>query len=148
MTTVEIRLLRAGEGAVLESVAPDVFDNPVDAGLSAEFLEDPRHHLAVAVEAGRVVGMASGLHYVHPDKPTEFWVAEVGVSPTHQGQGIGKRLLASLFERARELGCAEAWVLTEEDNTVARRLYAGAGGRETAEPPIMYEFDLGIGSSP
>jgi ribosomal protein S18 acetylase RimI-like enzyme len=148
VTTVEIRILGDGDGALLENVAPEVFDNPVDARWSAEFLADPRHHLAVALDAGAVVGMASGLHYVHPDKPPELWVDEVAVAPTHQGRGIGKRLMGSLFERARELGCAGAWVLTESDNTVARRLYASVGGKETPQPPIMYEFDLGTSPSP
>ena len=57
---------------------------------TAEFLADSRHHLAVAVDEGRVVGMASAVHYVHPDKPPELWINEVGVAPTHRGLGIGR----------------------------------------------------------
>lgn len=141
--TIEIRILGPGDEAMLANVAPDVFDDPVDNRWSAEFLADSRHHLAVAIDAGRVVGMASALHYVHPDKPPELWVNEVGVAPTYQGHGVGKQLLAALFERGRELECAEAWVLTERTNAPARRLYASLGGRETPEPPVMFEFKLG-----
>jgi len=147
MTDIEIRILGPGDGAVLSEVAPDVFDGPADARWSAEFLADPRHHLAVATDAGRVVGMASAVHYVHPDKAPELWINEVGVSSAHQSQGVGKRLLAALLGRGRELGCAEAWVLTERTNEVARRLYAGSGGRETLEQPVMFEFRLGAGAS-
>jgi ribosomal protein S18 acetylase RimI-like enzyme len=139
---VEIRLLGPGDGAVLERVAPDVFDHPVDPRWNAQFLADPRHHLAVAVEGGVVVGMASAVHYVHPDKAPELWVNEVGVAATHRKRGIGKRLLAALFERGRELGCTAAWVLTEMENQEARALYAAAGGRETPERPVMFEFTL------
>lgn len=57
---VTIRVLGADDGSVLENVAPDVFDGPLDPRWSAEFLADQRHHLAVALDAtGTVVGLAS-----------------------------------------------------------------------------------------
>jgi len=67
---IEIKLLGPGDEAVLLHVAPEVFDYAVDHQLSAEFLNDPRHHLTVAIESGVVVGFASGVHYIHPDKKT------------------------------------------------------------------------------
>jgi ribosomal protein S18 acetylase RimI-like enzyme len=137
-------MLGPTDGAVLQNVAPDVFDYPVDARWSAEFLADPRHHLAVAVddESGQVVGMASGLHYVHPDKPPELWVNEVGVAPSHQGRGVGRQVLAALLAHGRTLGCKEAWVLTSQSNTAARHMYAAAGGVEESEAPLMITFAL------
>ena len=69
-----IRLLGPGESAVLDRVADCVFDNPVDPRWAAEFFADPRHHLAVALDGGVVIGMASAVHYVHPDKPPQLWV--------------------------------------------------------------------------
>ena len=128
--SVTMRLLGPADAKLLDRVAPGVFDNPVDARLAAEFLADPRHHLVVAVIDGLVVGMATGVHYIHPDKPRELWVNEVGVAPAHQRHGIGKRLLQALFAHGRALGCAEAWLGTEETNTAARRLYAVSGGEE------------------
>src|SRR6476646_2799547 len=138
-----IRILGRLDASMLADVAPDVFDNPVDPRLTAEFLDDSRHHLAVAMVEGRVIGMASAVHYVHPDKPPELWINEVGVAPTHRGLGIGRRLLDSLFERGRSLGCRQAWVATGPGNVAARRLYAAAGGRESPEPFVMVEFELG-----
>jgi ribosomal protein S18 acetylase RimI-like enzyme len=140
--SITIRVLGPDDGAVLGRVAPDVFDDPVDARWSAEFFADPRHHLAVAIEDGVVVAMASALHYVHPDKPPELWVNEVGVAPTHQGRRIGRRVLTALLEHAKTLGCRAAWLLTSADNTAAQRMYAAAGGREEDEPPVMVTFDL------
>ena len=46
-------------------VAPGVFDNAIDPRWTAEFLSDPQHHFAVAIDEGRVVGTASAVHYVH-----------------------------------------------------------------------------------
>ncbi|HEV3343529.1 MAG TPA: GNAT family N-acetyltransferase [Pirellulales bacterium] len=137
-----VSILGSGDAPVLDHVAPDVFDHAVDPRWPAEFLADPRHHLAVAIDDGRVVGMASAVHYVHPDKPPELWVNEVGVAPTHREKGIGRRLLSALFERGRSLGCGTAWVATEPSNTPARRLYAGVGGKESPEPFLMVEFEL------
>jgi aminoglycoside 6'-N-acetyltransferase I len=138
--SVDIRLLGRGDARVLDRVAPDVFDGPVDQRFTKEFFADPRHHLVVALDDGVVVGMASAVHYVHPDKPRELWINEVGVAPTHQRQGIAGRILEALLAHGRSLGCDEAWVLTEEDNASARRLYERAGG--TAERSVMYSFDL------
>jgi GNAT superfamily N-acetyltransferase len=140
---VEIRLLGTGDVTTLERVAPDVFDGPVDERWSVEFAADARHHLAIAVDSECVVGMASAVHYVHPDKGPDLWVNEVAVAATHQGQGVGRRLLDALFEHGRRLGCREAWVLTEETNAVARKLYSHVGGTESTA--IMYTFSLDAG---
>ena len=138
--TPTIRLLRPGDMAVLSNVAEDVFDEDVDPGWTAEFLNDPRHHLVVALLGGQVIGMASAVHYVHPDKPPELWVNEIGVTPAHRQRGIGRQLMAALFSRGRELGCKEAWLGTEESNMAARRLYASVGGAE--QSMVYFTFDL------
>jgi len=71
--------------------------------------------------------MASVFHYVHPDKPAQLFVNEVGVAASHQSQGIGLRLLTALLEHGRRIGCTEAWVATEQNNIAARALYRRAG---------------------
>jgi ribosomal protein S18 acetylase RimI-like enzyme len=139
--TIEIRILGAGDEAVLAGVAGDVFDDPILPQAAREFLVDPRHHLAVAIEDQVVIGFASGVHYIHPDKAhPEFWVNEVGVAPAFQKRGVGKALMGALLAEARELGCKEAWVLTERDNTPAMRLYQSLGGDEAAEKTVMFTF--------
>ena len=125
-----VRVLTSSEAHILSNVAPDVFDGPVDPRYTAEFFADPRHHLAGALEGNLVVGMASGVHYLHPDKPPELFINEVAVSEGWQGQGLGRQLLDALMAHAQRLGCVAAWVLTEEENTVARRLYTSVGGME------------------
>jgi aminoglycoside 6'-N-acetyltransferase I len=85
-----IRLLGPGDASVLDNVAPGAFDNAIDRRWTAEFLSDPRHHLAVAIDEGRVVGMASGVHYVHPDKAPHLFIDEIAEAPPYQGQGIGR----------------------------------------------------------
>ena len=140
--TLEIRLLAAGDEGVLGNVAPGVFDHDVLPAMAAEFLADPRHHIAVALDAGLVVGFASAVHYVHPDKPPELWVNEVGVADAHQGRGLAVRLLHALFEAGRAADCRQAWVLTDRSNAAAMRLYQKAGGVEAAGETVMFEFSL------
>ena len=139
---IDVRMLDRAESSVLDRVAPGVFDGAVDPRWTAEFLADSRHHLAVALDQGVVVGMASAVHYVHPDKPRELWINEVGVTSSHQGQGIGKRLLRALLEHASTLGCTEAWVLTDADNIAAQRLYRAAGGTAEPDQAVMFTFPL------
>ena len=139
---VEIRLVGADDAALLERVAADVFDGPIDPRWTAQVLADARHHLVLALDAGVVVGMASAVHYVHPDKAPELWINEVGVAPEHRGRHVGRAMLAALLAHARTLGCGAAWVLTDRVNPPAERLYESAGG--VAAPPggKMYTFDL------
>lgn len=146
--TIIVRVLGKDDLAVLDTVAEDVFDGPVDPRWAGEFLADPRHHLAVAIADGVVVGMASGVHYVHPDKAPELWVNEVGVSPPFQNQGLGRRLVRLLFARGREVGCATGWVGTDFDNLIARKLYRSVGGVEESQPFVLVNFSLEEGEIP
>jgi len=141
--TIEIKVLGPQDAGVLDQVAPEVFDDPIDVRRAEEFLADPRHHLTVAVEDGWVVGFVSAVHYVHPDKPhPELWINEVSVAATHRRRGLGTRLLHTMFEMARGLGCTEAWVLTDRANTPAMRLYSAAGSAEVPTDHVMFTFRL------
>lgn len=137
---IEVRLLGPADATVLERVADDVFDGPIDPERVREFLADSRHHLAVALFEGTVVGMASAVHYVHPDKAPELWINEVGVATGHRRQGLARRLLDALREHGVVLGCTNAWVLTEPGNDAANALYGALGGAR--EETVLYDFQL------
>ena len=104
---LDFRILTAADITILDHVAPDVFDDDLQPTLVSEFLRDDRHHLAVAIDNGQLVGFASGVHYVHPDKPSELWINEVGVAPSHQGRGIGKAVMRTLLEKVNRLSVLE-----------------------------------------
>lgn len=116
------------------------------ARLAADLLADPRHHLVVALDRGVIVGFVSGVHYVHPDKPAQMFINEVGTADSHRAQGVGKAMLGTMLDRARSLGCSEAWVLTDDDNLPARRLYGALGGRPV-RAGLMYTFDFAVDGS-
>lgn len=141
---IEVLLLGPNDAAVLDTVADEVFDGPLDRVWRASFFADPRHHLAVALDGNEVVGMVSAVHYVHPDKAPQLWINEVGVAPAHRKQGIGRRLLETMLARGKALGCSEAWLGTEAQNMAARKLYESLNSKP--EPFLLYSFDLGGGS--
>ena len=141
--SIDIRILGPEDGAILNHVAPDVFDDPIVPQSVQEFLGSPQHQIVVAIDNGLVVGFASAVLYVHPDKPNpELWVNEVGVAPSHQNRGVGKAILRALLDVARKAGCAEAWVLTERQNLPAIRLYQAVGGEEGQDELVMFSFKL------
>ncbi len=89
MSETTIRLLEPADRPLLDRVAEDVFDAPIDPRWTEEFLRDPRHHMAVALVDDEIVAMASAVHYVHPDKGPELWINEVGVAgSTGRGEAV------------------------------------------------------------
>jgi len=143
MSQVEVRMASVADADALERAGDAVFDHRVQRAWLVDFFANPSNLLATAIADGEVVGMASGVVYVHPDKPRQLFVNEVGVADGYRRRGVGARLLRALLGRGRELGCTEAWVATEDGNPAARALYASAGGVEEAEGAVLYVFSLG-----
>lgn len=99
--------------------------------------------MIVALSNGIVVGQCAAVVHRHPDKATELYIDEVGVSPAFQRQGIAREMLAAMFALGRELGCAEAWVGTEPNNIAARALYEKLPESVApAEGFVMYSYKL------
>ena len=138
--TIEIRRLWSGDAAVLDRVAPDVFDAPVHPRRLAAYLAEPGHLMLVAIANGVVVGQCAAVIHRHPDKATELYIDEVGVAPAFWRQGIARRMLDAMLALGRELDCAESWVGTEHDNVAARRLYESRGA--AGEPFVLYLYAL------
>jgi ribosomal protein S18 acetylase RimI-like enzyme len=135
-------VVNQANAALLDSVDEDVFDHEVQPELLRAFLANPSNLLVVAVAEGQVVGMASGISYVHPDKPLSLFINEVGVSSRFHRQGLGRRLVSQLIQTGQELGCTEAWVATELSNSPARALYTALGGVPDEEHAVVYVYPL------
>jgi ribosomal protein S18 acetylase RimI-like enzyme len=140
LAKVEIRRLGPGDASVLDRVAADVFDEPINKKRLAAYLREPGHFLFVALVEELVIAQAAAVIHRHPDKVTELYIDEIGVTPAFQNQGVATRLLDALFKLGREEGCEEAWVGTGHENAAANRLYEKRGAK--SEPFLLYLYKL------
>ncbi len=127
---------------LLERVAPDVFDYPVQPEHLARFVADARHVMFLAVADDQVIGMASGVEYFHPDKPPQFWINEIGVAPEYRNRGAGRSLTRALIDEARRRGCVFAWLGTAQDNVAAQACFNAIADDDPPEAFLLYEWDL------
>ncbi|HVM26049.1 MAG TPA: ribosomal protein S18-alanine N-acetyltransferase [Mycobacteriales bacterium] len=86
---------------------------------------DTRHYL-VALDGDRVAGYAGLCDY-----PDEAWVQTMAVAPSHQGRGLGARLLTALLEEAARREQRVVSLEVRAGNEVAQRLYARHGFART-----------------
>jgi ribosomal protein S18 acetylase RimI-like enzyme len=139
--TPDIIRLTPANASLLDAVADEVFDEPVDRTRVAAYIADPSNIMLLAVADSEVVAQCAAVIHRHPDKVTELYIDEVGVALAFQRQGLATRMLDAMFAIGKEAGCGEAWVGTEIDNEAARRLYETRGGT-TPELFVMYLYKL------
>lgn len=112
--------------------AGHLFDHPPSSEWTDQFLARDGHHLLLAERGGIPVGFVSGIEVAHPDKPTEMLLYELGVEQASRRQGVGRALVTSLADLARDRGCAGMWVPVEAGDEPAVATYRSAG----AEAPV------------
>ncbi len=128
--------------SLLDDVDDDVFDRPVRPDLLYEYLSNVSNALIVATINGQVVGMVTGIAYVHPDKPKSLFINEIGVSARFQRCGIGTQLLHAMLDWGRSHGCLSAWVAAIVDDHTARCFYEATGGVEETQHAVVYTYPL------
>ena len=137
---MEIRDLGPGDVDAVVA-ASDLFDDPAVDRFAQRFLDSEGHHLLVAYEDDRPVGFVSGVEMTHPDKGTEMFLYELGVSEPYRRRRIGTALVMSLRQTAIDRGCYGMWVLTDIDNEAALATYDRACATERSSH-VMVSWDL------
>lgn len=116
---------------------------PLDAAALAAFLADPRLYLLLAVQVGRVVGSLYGYSLQSPYcRPPQFLLYAIDVRPECSGHGIGTSLVARFIEEARRANASEVWVLTDETNAAALKMYSRCGMKRAPTADVMLILDL------
>jgi ribosomal protein S18 acetylase RimI-like enzyme len=136
-----VEIWRAESGAEERvKAAEPLFDDPVDLEAARRFLAEGANELLIAYVDGEPAGFVSGTELSHPDKARpELFLNELGVDEAYRGCGIGRALVARLWEIAQSRGCRGMWVLTDDDNVAANKVYAAAGGTR-GDDQVMYEW--------
>jgi ribosomal protein S18 acetylase RimI-like enzyme len=73
----------------------------------------------------------------------ECYLAELYVAPDRRGQGIGRALMETAIEVARQEGADSMDLGTSEDDVAARALYESLGfvNREGPDGPVAYFYE-------
>ena len=136
---LELHWITASNAALLENVAPGVFDHDVDQARLTAYLAQPVNWMCLALHDGLVVGMLMAVIHYHPDKPTELFLDEIGTGDDWRCKGIASALIQKLFERADAEDIEEIWLGTEPDNDPANALYRKF--KHEREDAVIYYFD-------
>ena len=122
-----IRPFRIADAADLCRIYPMFFvDNAVWYGSS---------RITVAEADGRVIGFVMWGPAFEPawfDHGVDRWAElhELHVHPDYQDRGIGTRLVRAAIHQARDSGYRVMYLIAEEGNAPARRVYEKNGFRE------------------
>ena len=98
-------------------------DDPWPAVAFVRELEAKHIHYVAARTEDKLVGYA-GIARLGRKPPYEYEIHTIGVDPAYQGQGIGRRMLADLFDFASG---GVVFLEVRTDNEAAIRLYQSAG---------------------
>jgi ribosomal protein S18 acetylase RimI-like enzyme len=105
-----------------------------------EVLAQRAHYVGLlAWDGARPVGLVNAFEGVSTFKARPLLnIHDIAVAASHQGRGIGRRLLAQAEAIARERGCCKLTLEALEGNTGAIGLYRSVGF-------VAYELDPAMG---
>lgn len=133
LSPVEFRPFEPGdESAFLELNQAWIADNFVVEEKDREVLNDPVGHildLGGAIFMAAQEGVAMGTCALLAMEEGVFEVAKMTVAEQYRGQGIGRRLLAHVIGRAREMGASRLYLETNSKLENAIHVYESLGFR-------------------
>jgi GNAT superfamily N-acetyltransferase len=106
-----------------------------DATWSRFFAAGESVRALVAERDGRLLGI---VHYLFHRStsllgPTRY-LQDLFTAPEARGAGVGRALIAAVYERARDRGARRVYWHTHETNTTAIRLYDKVATRQSLTP--------------
>ena len=123
MPLITIERVTPATAHLLDRVAPGVFNDPIDPMRLDFYFAQSSTMLLVACDGALVVGQVKAAIHWHPDKAADLYLDELRVAPSHQRQGLARRLLSATEDWARERGCTDIWLATGADNEAGQSLY-------------------------
>lgn len=91
-------------------------------------------------EPSNVIGFYIGEYVID-----EATLMDICVSPSHQGKGLGKKLLIDFIEQSKAKGAAKIWLEVRAKNISAQMLYMNIGFIETGRRTGYYPSARGFG---
>lgn len=106
-----------------------------------KFLEDSDRIYLVAYIEDELAGAVHGFIHLHPTGVKYFYVDEVDTIKAFRQKGVATALMNEAFRIAKEYGCDEVWLGTEDDNVAANALYKSLKPSEVEHGPI-YSYKI------
>ena len=125
---------------LIEELENRVFDSEIFTTIFQSYLEDPLTCMFVAVEEeNRVCGFISckGQPLIHHEGLV-FEIQELIVTATHQGRGIGKKLIDALKPELKRLGAKSLEVTSNKRRKEAHAFYQSVGFLNSHEKFTIY----------
>lgn len=98
--------------------------------------EHPTTLVFLAYDGDKAIGIAlcfRGFSSFHA-KPL-INIHDLAVLPEYRGHGIGKRLLDTVADHGRQIGCCKLTLETQEHNSKAQKLYGSVGFARDVHTP-------------
>src|SRR3954468_4112639 len=140
-STLSVRLASSADEREVARFAA-AFDGPVLLEETRRFLSDPRHVVLLGYVDGQPAGFLSAVEVFHPDKRPELFLNEIAVVEAQRRLGVGGALIGELKRQAEQRGCLNIWVLTDEGNEGAMKLYGKTGGIWDGRQQVMFEYPV------
>lgn len=120
--SIQIRPEQSQDIAAIELITVAAFRNAAHASHTEQFIVRALRSSGqlsvslVAVEHGNVIGhVALSPIAISSGVPNWYGLGPISVSPTHQGQGVGSRLITQALARIRTLDASGCVVLGDPD---------------------------------
>jgi GNAT superfamily N-acetyltransferase len=138
---LNVRRLESGDEAIAAQ-AYRLFDDHDDVDPES-FLRRPETVMFVVEDDSGACGCVYGHELAHPAGERTMLLYSLDVAEHVRRRGYGVALVNAFVGHARDLGCTEVWVLTDDANPAALATYTSAGGQRDPANQVMFVWPLG-----
>lgn len=130
-----IRIRETDDEEAIGDFDRECFDPTENAPIHFELNPD----MWLAMEGGERAGYAVATEY----PPGALLFERYGVSETHRGAGLGKRLARHVVRWAKREGWRGVWTYTHPTNATSGNVLAGCGFKQWRPAPAFFGYVVG-----
>lgn len=135
---IEIKRLHRGDEELAQEIVKQFWP---EGQLNDECLVNQTNYLLAAYVNSALAGFAYAyeLDRIEKKQPMMFFYS-IDVLPNFRRQGIGKRLIKELKRICTDRNVSKMYVLTDEENEAAMRLYRSTGGKRVMPDNVLFIY--------
>jgi len=146
--SVRVERVDAMPAALLNRVNARFPDHQWEAASAARFCADAANVLLLAYRGEMLCGLLIAYRLQCLDgRRAQLFIDEVDVHEDSWRRGVGRAMLASIMQIAREMDAGEVWVQTHASNAPAVGLYRAVGGVPEDPDETIVSFGFKISHS-